>query len=108
MQDRIFPYLSAVLFVAASVFLILWRVEVAQNNVDPPDTARLRVDSAITAGLIAERDAALIAVRDSLLALEIDRSNRKPRYIRVNGTVRTITGAHVDSLMRVLDRPLPE
>ena len=83
-------------------------MEVAQNNVDAPDLVRLRVDSAITAGMIVDRDAALIAVRDSLLALEADRSNRKPRYIRVDGTVRTITGARVDSLFGILDRPLPE
>ena len=107
-MDKILRYACAVLFAAAVVFAILWRWEVAQNSVDAPDLVRLRVDSAITAGMIADRDSLLVELSDSVAILARDRSKRPPTSRRVANAQRSLTGIAVDSIMLLLDRPLPE
>lgn len=101
--------IAAILGAVAVVFALLWlngRNEATDLNA--AWRAAAQRDSTLTASLIAQRDSLIVALGDSALALERSRKLRRPVYLRVDGAIHTLTGAPVDSLFSILDRPLPE
>lgn len=86
------------------VFVLLWNGERHKPTEDSLLVKRLRADSAETAHLLEDRAADLVALRDSMEVLRSVRQSRRPVYIRVDGSIHTLTGAPVDSLFGILDR----
>lgn len=102
-------YLTAALGVLALMFAVLYFSQrSATADLNAAFKAQAARDSTYTAGLIAERDSLLSALVDSAAVIDRVRKLRQPRYLRVDGANHTLTGAAVDSLFSILDRPLPE
>lgn len=69
---------------------------------------RLIADSIITAGIIKDRDSLISEISRDVTRLEGQIARRPKVYIRVKDASNRLISVDADSLLRVLDRPLPE
>lgn len=104
MPNRILYGICACLLLTTIIFALLWNGERGHYSENSLLLQRLRADSAETAHLLEDRAADLVALRDSMEVLRSVRQSRRPVYIRVDGSIHTLTGAPVDSLFGILDR----
>lgn len=95
---------------AVVVVLVIYVMFLRRNTSDLNAAWRTQaaLDSVVIANLQAERDSSVLVLRDSIATLANEREHRPPTRTRTVNAIRTLTGAPVDSLFNILDRPLPE